>query len=71
MSVTLSIERCAQCPAHRSEREYTADSFETEYRMHCDRAAGRVIGYHDWRACERNALTPPDWCPLRVKAEAA
>jgi hypothetical protein len=62
-TVNLVITACNKCPYMKSERHYTADSFETCFEWKCTRGnINKTIAIQDW-----NDKTPPipDWCALR------
>lgn len=61
-SVKLEIKSCKDCPNMKSDRHYTADSFENEFIWTCKASQGKLIAYMDWN----DKLPPiPKWCPLR------
>jgi hypothetical protein len=59
--VFIQLEGCSQCPNRRTERHYTADSFEMVFNWIC-RLAKRSIGVFDYN---ESPTSIPDWCPLR------
>lgn len=79
--VVLKIETCADCPHKRSERYYTADSWETVFQWFCTKtdrpepehsshpAVQQVKGSSriGWDEDGRRPETIPSWCPLRTK----
>lgn len=66
MTVQMTITGCDVCQNMKSERFYTADSFENVQEWKCAIAGGARITLHDW-----NDKTPdiPAWCPLRSNVE--
>jgi len=62
MTVKMTITGCDVCPNMKSERYYTADSFESVQEWKCTSADEQRITLHEW-----NDKTPeiPPWCPLR------
>lgn len=64
MSVNLKLDFCGQCPYSKSQRHWTADSFETEFDYYCNKLdEPKHIGIFDWR--EESKIEIPKWCPLR------
>ena len=61
-TVNLKIKSCEDCPHMRSERYYTADSFEHVSEWKCAVANMLHITYHEWND---GAVPIPKWCPLR------
>lgn len=77
MSVQLTINSCKDCPNLRTERYYTADSWEYVLTWYCGKTdrpqpemtdkAPKVpdssrIG---WEEGASEPTTIPEWCPLR------
>lgn len=57
----LEITSCDKCPHSKSERQYTADSFEFEFEWKCNKNEGKVISqYVDMG----KSVTIPNWCPI-------
>ena len=65
-AVNLKITSCANCPHMKSERHYTADSFEMEFDWKCALANMLHITYHEWNDKD---VPIPKWCPLREKED--
>lgn len=65
-SVNLRISSCTECPHFRSERDYTADSFEYCFRWICNygKEPKDIRRYVDWSDTKKHI---PDWCPLVKK----
>ena len=60
------INDCSECPFMKSERHYTADSFEMVFDWVCIKSHGAIIATLDW-----NDPNPsiPEWCQLRTMKE--
>lgn len=65
MDIKIEIDNCSQCPFFKSNRVYTADSFEMVYRWQCDHKnmdkPKTISGY-----VERNNPEIPKWCPTKL-----
>lgn len=63
MKIIIDIVDCSNCPYFKSERVYTADSFEMPFKWTCNKEK-RVIS----EFVETFDKTPiPDWCPIKIK----
>ena len=57
----LEITSCDKCPNSKSDRHYTADSFEFEFDWKCSLMEGKIISqYVDMG----DSVTIPNWCPI-------
>jgi hypothetical protein len=61
--IVLKIKHCTECPHHKSEREYTGDSWETVFKIYCKKNKGKFIGYEE----TFENVDVPKWCPLLKK----
>lgn len=72
--VTIKIKSCTECPHFKSERDYTADSFEMCFRWICTHHSN-VTGPDNKKDIRRyvkwsdNKNFIPDWCPLTENKE--
>lgn len=57
----LEINSCTECPFCDTNRDYSADSFETLIRWDCKKKQQASRRYVEWTDKE-NFI--PDWCPL-------
>lgn len=64
--VSIKIECCNKCPHWHKERNYTADSFEHEYKWMCKESDNKIIAYMDWNDTDPSI---PSWCPLKEQVE--
>jgi hypothetical protein len=81
MAVQLTITNCSECPHHRLERYYTADSFEYVCNLLCSKTdrprpettdkmkrvenSSRIAFVETGSPAAKAPI--PDWCPLRPK----
>lgn len=64
MGVFYPVSDCGECPNMKSDRHYTADSFENVMKWQCKAVENRVISHQD----TFDKPPPiPQWCPLRKK----
>lgn len=66
-SVFFEIKGCNSCPSHKSQRYYTADSWETEFEHFCHAKPDqpKSIGIYSWNEEKELDNYIPAWCPLR------
>lgn len=57
----LEITSCDKCPNSKSDRHYTADSFEFEFDWKCSLMEGKIISEY---ADMGDSVTIPNWCPI-------
>lgn len=55
------IQGCWNCPFCKSEKVYTADSFENVEKLTCGATDKVIASYHE--TFDKDPI--PDWCPLR------
>jgi hypothetical protein len=60
--IKLPIESCLDCPKLKTEKVYTADSWENVESWFCKEAEKFVAKYHEWP--DKKPDVPP-WCPLK------
>jgi hypothetical protein len=46
--IDVDVQDCEQCPYHKSEKVYTADSFEDVRKVYCSKLKRQIYGYLDW-----------------------
>lgn len=60
--IKIKIKDCSECPFWKSERVYTADSFEMPFKWTCKKAKRQIAGFVEW-----HDKTPiPEWCPCKI-----
>ncbi len=65
-TIQIKIKDCSECPFHKVESVYTADSFENISKWICKKAKNIVIdGCVGWT----DKVKIPNWCPVRVRAK--
>jgi len=57
----VNVQNCEQCPYHKSEKVYTADSFENVRKVYCSELKKNIRNYLDWN----ETATIPDDCPYK------
>ncbi len=62
MSRFIEIKSCKDCPHRVSERAWTKDSFETEFRWTCKLSDRIIAPFVAWN--ESKLVTIPEWCKL-------
>jgi hypothetical protein len=63
--IVFEIESCEGCPKLKTERVYTADSFERPYKWMCSAKENKQIaGFVE----DHDAIDIPPWCPHRLEA---
>ncbi|WP_233198014.1 hypothetical protein [Bacillus mycoides] len=64
--IKMGIQNCEECPHSQTSRVWTADSFETVRKVHCNLLKKDVHPYLDWH----DKLTPiPNECPSKIVEE--
>jgi len=58
----MRIQDCEQCPHHKSEKVYTADSFENVRKVYCAKLKRNIYNFLDWN---ETANIPID-CPYKA-----
>lgn len=62
----IEIENCQSCPFLKTERHYTADSFEHAFDWFCGKKSNKEIAsYINWN--EEKHVEIPKWCPILKK----
>jgi hypothetical protein len=61
VTMKKEIMYCEQCTYSKTERVYTADSFEDVRKVHCDKLNKDVHTYLEWN--EKSKI--PNECPFR------
>lgn len=62
--IQLTIKNCQECPFFQKERNYTGDSFETEFKWTCNKKKRIIRHSVEWN--EESRVKIPDWCPIKV-----
>ena len=60
--IKFEIKDCSECPAHKPERVYTADSFEMVFDWFCRDKANKKVGQTE--TFDPNPKIPA-WCPRK------
>lgn len=61
MKITFEIEKCNQCPFHKTTPYY---SWEYAVNYICEKANRQIAGYIEW---DDELPEVPNWCPIAVK----
>ena len=62
--IVFEIESCQGCPKLKTERVYTADSFEHPYKWLCSAKENKQIaGFVE----DYDKISIPPWCPHRLE----
>ena len=63
--IRIKLKNCIGCPYLETNRQYTADSFETCFKWTCKKSDKVIANYVDWNEDDRIKI--PEWCEILVK----
>jgi len=58
VTTSVDVQNCEQCPYHKADRVWTADSFEMVRKVYCLKLKRDVHSYLDWHEI---ATIPKDY----------
>lgn len=59
VTISVDVQDYEQCPHHKSEKVYTADSFENVKKVCCSKLKKNIHSYLNWN----ETATIPNDCP--------